>query len=368
MKPKNFCAVLSVGALAFGAAACGDDETDTTSSAAAPAGAPAEAKLSGNLAGAGASTQAASQEALIAGFQTANPDVTVAYDPVGSGGGREQFVAGGVDFAGSDAGLADEELAGAQERCGGPDKLIEAPVYISPVGIAFKLDGVDDLTFSPETMAKVFKQEIKTWNDPAIKADNPDADLPDTRITVVNRSDESGTTENFQEYLSAAAPKVWDFEVSGDWPVKGGEAAQGTSGVVSAVKGGEGTIGYADASQLGDLSTVKVMVGGEPVGPTAEAASAVLEASDETEDEGKFVFTYDLDRNTEDTSAYPITLVSYLIGCTEYDDAATGKLVGGYFKYIISPEGQKAAAEAAGSAPISDSLRTKFQPAVDAIK
>ncbi len=371
MKPKNFCAVLSVGALAVGAAACGSDSSSNATSSSgkeSTSSAPAEAKLSGNLAGAGASTQAAAQEAWVAGFQTANPGATIAYDPVGSGGGREQFVSGGVDFAGSDAALADKELTMAQKRCGGEANLIEAPVYISPIAIAFKLDGVEDLTLSPDTMAKIFKQKITMWDDPAIAKDNPDAKLPSTRITVVNRSDESGTTENFTDYLSKAAPKVWTFEVSGDWPVKGGEAAQGTSGVVSAIKGGDGTIGYADASQATDLSQVKVMVGGEAVGASPEAAAAVLDASKESDDPGKYVFTYDLDRNTKDTNAYPITLTSYEIACTKYDKPKTGALVKGYLSYLISADGQKAAADAAGNAPISDDLRTKIMPAIEAIK
>ena len=88
----------------------------------------------------------------------------------------------------------EEELTKAQERCGGADNLVEIPVYISPIAMIYNLDGVENLQLSPETLAKIFKQEIKTWDDAAIKADNPDATLPSTRITVVNRSDESGTT------------------------------------------------------------------------------------------------------------------------------------------------------------------------------
>ena len=114
-------------------------------------------------------------QAWITGFQDANPDTTVSYDPVGSGGGREQFVAGGTAFAGSDSALADDELSGAQERCGGPDNLVELPVYISPIAIIYNLDGVDNLQLSPATAAQIFAQKITNWNDPAIAADNPDA-------------------------------------------------------------------------------------------------------------------------------------------------------------------------------------------------
>ncbi len=213
---RTITALALTGALAFGAAACGsDDNSSSTSSGggtgASTSGGSSGGNLSGSIAGAGSSAQAAAQEAWTAGFQKNNPDATISYDPVGSGGGREQFVAGGTDFGGSDAALADEELTGAQKRCGGPDNLVEIPVYVSPIAVVYNLPGVDNLQLSADTLAKIFAQKIKNWNDPAIKADNPDADLPDTAITPVNRSDESGTTENFVDYLSQTAPDSLDL-------------------------------------------------------------------------------------------------------------------------------------------------------------
>ena len=210
----------------------------------------------------GATSQEAAQEAWIAEFENANSGATISYDPVGSGGGREQFIAGGVGFAGSDAAISEEEgeMKKAIKRCE-PGELIEIPAYVSPIAVVYNLPEVEALQLSPETLAKIFNQEIDKWNDKAIAADNPGVELPDTRITPVNRSDESGTTENFTEYLSEVVPSVWTHEVSGDWPVKGGEAAQGTSGVVEAVGAGEGAIGYADASQAGELGIAKIEVG-----------------------------------------------------------------------------------------------------------
>jgi phosphate transport system substrate-binding protein len=350
-------------AVALGLAACGAENEQPGSGASGAT----STSLSGNLAGAGASSQDAAMQAWIVGFQEENPETTVSYDPVGSGGGREQFVAGGTAFGGTDSHLADDELTGAQDRCGGADNLIEIPVYISPIAVVYNLEGVENLQLSPETLAKIFKQEIKRWDDPAIAADNPDATLPDERVTPVNRSDESGTTENFQEYLAALAPDTWDFEVSGDWPVKGGESAQGTSGVVDAVKAGKGAIGYADASQAGELGKALVKVGEAFVGPTPEAAAKILESSQETEDPGAHVFTYTLARDTTEAGTYPIVLVSYLMACTQYDSAEEGALVKGFVAYVVSPEGQQAAAQNAGSAPLSDALRAKLRPSVDAI-
>ena len=128
-------------------------------------------------------------------------------------------------------------------------------------------------------IAAIFDGKITKWNDPKIAADNPDADLPAETITPVHRADDSGTTDNFTDYLSQAGEGAWPHEPDGLWPTKGGEAASGTSGLVAAVKNGTGTIGYADASQAGDLGIASVKVGDEYVAPTPEAAAKVLEVS-----------------------------------------------------------------------------------------
>ncbi|TFV62602.1 phosphate ABC transporter substrate-binding protein PstS [Geodermatophilus sp. DF01-2] len=323
-------------------------------------------QLDGTIAGAGSSAMQAAMQGWRAGYSNVQPGVTVNYDPVGSGGGREQFLAGGTDFAGSDAALDEEELAQAEERCNGSG-VFELPNYISPIAVVHNLEGVDQLNLSPEVLAGIFDQQITNWNDPAIAADNPGVALPDLAITPVNRSDESGTTENFTEYLAAAAGEAWPYEPSGDWPVAGGEAAQGTSGVVSAVSAGIGTIGYADLSQAGDLGVAAIGVGEEFVTPTPEAAAAVVENSERLEGRDEYDFAIEVNRDTAESGNYPIVLVSYHIGCVRYDDRQTADLVADFMGYVISEEGQQAAAEASGSAPISDALREQAQTAVDAI-
>ncbi len=365
MSSFRWLAVLAFASiLALGVAACGssDDETSGSSSS---------GDLSGEVAGAGATSQEAAQEAWIANFENENSGVTVSYDPVGSGGGREQFIAGGVGYAGSDAAISEEEgeMKAAAKRCA-LGELIEVPAYVSPIAIIYNLPEVESLQLSPETLAKIFNQEITQWNDKAIAADNAGVDLPDTRIVPVNRSDESGTTENFTEYLSEVVPSVWTHEVSGDWPVKGGEAASGTSGVVEAVGAGEGAIGYADASQAGELGSAKIKVGKNYAEPTPEAAAAILEESPEDKalKGGKYMFPFALDRKTEAEGTYPIVLVSYLIACTDYKSADEAAVVKGLLEYAISPEGQEAAAENAGSAPLSASLTSKITPAIEAIE
>ena len=371
---KWLVAIVSAVVLALGVAACGSssDSSSSESTASETGGGAPSAEVSGEIAGAGSTAQQAAQEAWIAEFENANSGATISYDPVGSGGGREQFIAGGTVYGGSDTPLSEDEgeLAKAVKRCA-PGELVEVPVYISPIAIIYNLPGVEDLQLSPETLAKIFNQEISNWNDPAIAKDNPGAELPDTRIVPVNRSDESGTTENFTDYLSEVAPKVWDHEVSGEWPVKGGEAANGTSGVVEAVTAGEGAIGYADASQAGENGIAKIKVGSEYQEPSPEAAAKVLEESPEAkelEGNNKYVFAFDLERKTESEGVYPIVLVSSAIACTKYSSADEGAVVKAYLEYVISPEGQELAAENAGSAPLSDALRKKITPAVEAIE
>ena len=178
---------------------------DTTDGGSDGTSAPME-PVSGTLIGAGASSQAAAMQAWQAGFQEANPDATVEYDPVGSGGGRETFLAGGSDFAGSDAYMDDEDYAASIERCAGDQGAINLPHYISPIVVAYNLPDVAELNLSPATIAGIFSGAITAWDAEEIAADNPDAELPDTAINPVHRSDESGTTQNFTQYLSTVAP------------------------------------------------------------------------------------------------------------------------------------------------------------------
>jgi phosphate transport system substrate-binding protein len=366
--------IASAAILALVVAACGGGGStggENTEGGGEEGNAPS-AEVSGEIAGAGSTAQQAAQEAWIAEFENANGGATISYDPVGSGGGREQFISGGVAYGGSDTPLSEDEgeLGKAVKRCA-PGELVEVPNYISPIAIVYNLPEVEELKLDPETLAKIFNQEIKEWNDPAIKKDNPGVELPSTRIVPVNRSDESGTTENFTDYLSKVAPKVWTHEVSGEWPVKGGEAANGTSGVIEAVTAGEGTIGYADASQAGELGIAKIKVGSTWAEPSPEAAAKVLELSPEDKElEGgnKYVTAFEVDRKTESSGTYPIILVSSVIGCTKYKSAEEGALVKAYFEYVISPEGQELAAEQAGSAPLSEALRKKVTPSVKAIE
>ena len=303
---------------------------------------------------------AAGQEAWVAAFQTANPGVTVNYNPTGSGTGRDQFEQGLTFFTGSDAYFKDEELATNHPNCAGEtDDVFEFPIWISPIAVIFNLEGLDTLNMSPATIAKIFSGQITNWNDMEIQASNPGVSLPDLAITYVHRSDESGTSENFTDWLAKAAPSASDVA---------GEGAQGTSGVVAAVAAGNGTIGYADASRAGDLGTVAVGVGTSFVPFSPEAAAKIVDVSDVVEGRPDTSLAYELRRDTTESGVYPVVLVSYLQGCMDYVDDAQAELVKAYAGFIISAEGQQVASAAAGSAPISDSLRQKAQAILDAVK
>ncbi|TFD95291.1 phosphate ABC transporter substrate-binding protein PstS [Cryobacterium lactosi] len=355
-------AVIAIAA-ALVLSSCASNEAGSTATDDA-----AESTLTGTLNAAGASSQGSAQEAWISAFQTANPDVTINYDPSGSGAGRETFIAGGTSFAGSDSYLSDEELAGEFAACAPGTTAVDLPVYISPIAVIFNVEGVTDLNMDADTLAKIFTGAITTWNDPAIVALNADADLPATAITAVHRSDDSGTTKNFADYLFQAAPDVWTEKPADPFPYATGEGAQGTSGVVDAVTNGTGTIGYADASRAGDLGVAKIKVGDEFVEYTAEAAAAVVDGSPLVEGRADNDLAIKLDRLTTDPTHYPLVLVSYALVCTEYADAEQGTLVKEYVSYMASEDGQAEAAASAGAAPLSADLQSKVAAVLETVK
>ena len=328
----------------------------------------AESDLRGTIDGSGSSAQGSAQDVWVADFQRQNAAVTVNYDPAGSGAGREAFISGGADFAGSDSYLTDEELNSELGSCVPGSEAINLPLYVSPLAVAFKVDGVTELNLDAATIAGIFRGDILNWNDPAIVALNPGATLPATPITAVHRSDDSGTTKNFTDYLFQAAPEVWDSEPADTFPYAVGEAAQGNSGVVSAVRDGRNTIGYADASRTQGLGVVALQVGDDFVLPTADAAAAIAAISPRVEGRGEHDIAIAVDRTSQEDGVYPLILISYVIACQEYLDENVGLLVRSYLSGAASEAGQQAAADAAGSAPLAPALRDNVLAAIETIR
>lgn len=217
--------------------ACGDKST--SDSAAGPGG-------GGTLNGGGSTAQAVAEQAWRANYQKQNGG-TINYEEVGSGTGVENFISGAYAFAGSDAYLTPDQVSQAKQQCGGDP--IEVPAYVSPLAVAFNLPGIKSLNLDGETIAKIFNGSITTWNDPAIASQNSGVKLPSTSISTVHRSDDSGTTFNFTDYLSSVSA-AWRARVGKgtavDWPV--GVGGKGSSGVAAVVAQTPGAIGYADVA------------------------------------------------------------------------------------------------------------------------
>lgn len=327
-----------------------------------------DASLSGILTGIGSSAQNAAMQTWRTGFESKYPNANVQYLSAGSGAGRSALVGGGTDFAGSDAYLDEEEQADVQEACG-PGGAINIPVYISPISVAFNLPGIDELNLDAPTIAKIFRHEITQWNDPAIADQNPDVNLPDSVITPVARADDSGTTENFTQYLEATTPEVWTDEHDGGWPNSlPSERAQGNNGVVTVTNQTEGAITYADDSLVGEsLGKAKVKVGDEYVPVTAETAATAVGVSSRVEGTGKHDIALDIDRTPDAQGAYPVVLASYHVFCTSYSDPETLELIKTFGHYVVSPEGQRLAAESVKSAPLPENLTKEAQEALDSI-
>lgn len=324
--------------------------------------------LVGTVVGAGSSAQAPAQEVWVSAFQSNNSRVTINYDPTGSGAGREQFIGGGVDFAGSDSALSETELAGEFAACAPNSQAIDLPVYISPLVLIFNVEGVDDLRLDAATIAAIFAGTVETWSDPAIAVLNPGAALPDAHITAVHRSDDSGSTKNFADYLHQNAPETWDQEPADAFPYKSGEGAQGNSGVVSAVANGRNTIGYVDASRAADLPVASLKVGEEFVEYSSEAAAAIIDASPIADRPNPHDLVVDVDRRSTAPGVYPLVLVSYLIACERYPDPQAASLLKAYLGYVASEAGQAAAARSAGSAPLSAAFSQRVRGAIDTIE
>src|SRR6476469_2145957 len=326
---------------------------------------------SGNtISGGGATSQSNAQTTWRADYQKAHSGTTINYEEVGSGTGVTNFTSKAYAFAGSDAYLTTEQLAAAKTACGAD--VIEVPAYVSPIAVAFKLSGVTSLNLDAKTIADIFSGKITKWNDPAIAQQNSGVKLPSTAITTIHRSDESGTTFNFTDYLSKASGGAWSDPAATVWPtgVTGGQGQSGTSGVIGALADTDGAIGYADNSAVtadGTLGVVSIKVGKSYNAPSAQGAAKVLAASPAAPGRPATDMATDIDRTATAKGDYPLMLASYLLACPTYSDAKTAAMVKGYLSYIVSSKGQQDAASAAGSAPLDPSLSQKATAIVSKI-
>jgi phosphate transport system substrate-binding protein len=330
-----------IAALAL--AACSSSSSSSSSSAAAATSAASSAAssasstsaaLSGTINAAGSTFQTNFQQAAISGFKTAQPQVTVNYGGGGSGAGRTALYSNTVQFAGSDSKIPASEAS----KVPAGKTVLYFPVQIGPIAMAYNLSGVTGLKLDAATLSKIFQGQITTWNDPAIKALNPSASLPSTSITLVVRSDSSGTTANFSAYLVKAAGSAWKLGTASTitFP-KTAHAANGGSGVAQAIKATSGSIGYVDystATASGLSSATVKNSAGDFVAPSS--ASAAAAATQVTPAANLTFSTVD----EPGATSYPITYQSWDLVYAEQPTANDAALLKAYLGYLLGSAGQ----------------------------
>ena len=307
------------------------------------------------LNGAGSSFDNPLFSAAFAGYTQENPGVRVNYQSVGSGAGIQQLTQNTVDFGATDAPMTDEQLAAA----GGADAIVHVPVTLGAVALTYNLPGLDaPVNLDGNAIADIFQGNITSWDDDAIKALNPDIELPGTDISVVTRSDGSGTTNIFTTYVASVNG---DFKsnigagLSVDWPV--GIGAKGSEGVAGQVSQIEGAITYVELSyaEQNGLATANVEnSAGSFVAPSAEGATAcaAAAASDLPEDLRVMIAGC----TGDDAAIYPISGFSWVVLYADQQDAARGTALVNVLSWLIT-DGQRYGADLS-YAPLPDDVVT----------
>ncbi|GGS17743.1 phosphate-binding protein PstS [Streptomyces aureoverticillatus] len=363
---------LTLGALAVSGAlaltACGSDDTGDNGDGGKKSNAASNIDCNGakgQLMASGSSAQKNAIDAWVAQYRSACKDVQLNYKPDGSGAGITAFLQGQTAFAGSDSALKPEEIEKSKKVCKS-SQAIDLPMVGGPIAVGYNVPGVDSLVLDAKTLADIFNNKIKTWDDKAIEKLNPDAKLPGTKIQAFHRSDESGTTDNFTKYLKGAAPDAWPHEPGKSWEAKGGQSAQGSSGVAQQVKQTAGAISYMELSYAKEgIKTVDLKTGAkEPVKATVDNASKAI-AESKTVGEGKDL-ALELNYKPTAEGAYPITLVTYEIVCEKGNKADTLAATKSFLTYIAGQDGQ-ALLKDEGYAPIPAEINTKVRDTIKAL-
>jgi phosphate transport system substrate-binding protein len=367
---NRFGAGLSI--LAIGAAmlsACGTNNNATSGSTTTGTSPAAKVACGGKptLKASGSTAQANAMTRFVKAFEQACPGQTLNYTANGSGAGNSEFMGNQTDFAGSDSPLGKDEYAKGQQRCGSPTWNL--PVVFGPIAIAYNVNGLTSLNLDGVTAAKIFNGGITTWNDPAIQALNSGVKLPDAPIRVVFRSDQSGTSDNFQRYLDTASNGAWGKGAGKTFSGGVGEGALGNDGTAAAVKRIEGSISYVEWSfaLTQHLSMAKVITSAGPdpvaisadsVGKTIASAWFIREGNDLALDTISFY-------RPNQPGAYPIVLATYEIVCSKYPDPQVGTAVKAFLQSTMGA-GQNGLADN-GYIPIPDQLTSRLSAAVNAI-
>ncbi len=320
LKPARALVVLV--ALATALAAC-SSSSKSPSTGTNPSGG------SVTLNGSGSTFQKPFDDATIAAFHTASPNITVNYAGGGSGQGKSDLQTKTVDFAGTDSIPKAADLPKYQ---GGT--ILYFPTVAAPITVSYNLKNVSSLRLSGTTLAKIFALKITKWNDKAIAADNPGVTLPSTTITVAHRADGSGTTSNFTKFLNDVDPTDWTLG-SGDTVDWGSntQAGTGNPGVAQIVQQTDGGIGYVDLADAkkANLSFASIEnKSGAFVAPTLAGAAAAVTGSTINAD-----LTYD-PINAPGAAAYPITSPTWIMVYANQTDKAKGTAIKTFLQFVYS--------------------------------
>jgi phosphate transport system substrate-binding protein len=362
VRTDKLTAVAAAGLLALGVAACGSSNDSSPTAAAGGSG--GSSKQGGTINGAGATFPAPVYTEWAARFKD-QTGTTVNYQAIGSGGGIAQFTAGTVDFGASDAAMKDDEIKAAA----GKGQPVHVPTVLGAVTVSYHVSGVDKgLKLDGKTIADIFLGKVKKWNDAEIAGQNSGVSLPDKGISVCHRSDESGTTKNFTQFLAAYSPE-WakgpGVDKTVKWPV--GTGAKGNDGVAGCVKQTDGSVGYVEqAYALQNQFTTAAVKNkdGQYVAPSLDATSAAGTAAQPPED---------LRFSTIDApgaQTYPISAVTFLLVyqdmCKAGVSPGQAKLVKSWLNYALGA-GQKVAPELEYAA-LPDAIRQQAQAKIDGLQ
>jgi phosphate transport system substrate-binding protein len=326
-------------------AACSSGNASSPSASASGSGG---SKLSGTLNGSGSSLQLVYEQAAIQAFKSIQPNMTVNYGGGGSGKGRTDLAGGVVNFAGSDSPIPSKEAANFKGKT-----VLYYPILISPITVSYNLSGLSKpLQLSGPVIANIFQGKIKKWNDSAIKADNPGVTLPGTTIVIAHRSDSSGTTQNFSQFLTEAAPGVWTLGNSSviNWPAnsRGGNGNGGVAQIIKSTQGAVGYVDYADAKASSlTFASIKNQAG-QYVAPSTTAASAAASHATVKPD---LTFSAIWAPGAD---SYPITAQSWVLVYQTQPNANDAKMLQAYIGYLVG-DGQKLLT-GLGYAPLPSSL------------
>jgi phosphate transport system substrate-binding protein len=306
---------------------------------------------SGTLNGSGSTFQLTFQQTAIQSFKAIQPNITVNYGGGGSGKGRTDLASGVVQYAGSDtAPIPSDEVASFKGKT-----VLYFPVLVGPITVSFNVPGVKSLKLDAPTIADIFQAKITKWNDSKIAALNPGVKLPSTAITIARRSDSSGTTQNFSEFLVEGAPGVWKLgsDSTINWPAdsRGGNGNGGVAQIVKSTTGAVGYVDYADAKASGlTFASIKNKAGNY-IAPSTQSAT---EAANNVTVKPNLTFSAIW---ASGSGSYPVTYQSWVLVYQKQSSSSTTKDLKDYVGYLVG-DGQKLLPEL-GYAPLPSSMDQK---------